>query len=332
MENYQTLQKDIIQFGKHLIEAAENTEPTDNGRALETLLDKGEREWMKLWEKFVPIDEPREIGQSMMAFLSHLEWISQQGEINGLRTGFDKLDQLIGGVKRGELIVLSSLEGLGKTSLAMNISMNVVRETENPVLIFGNESHWIGKMMAYLGNVDQSNLARGKLDDESLARLSSAVALLQERNNLYFYNAKWGSVNLIRRVARKAYQKKQSLKLIVIDDFDQLVQASTLSPAEIIAQIKALAKELEVPIIVVANHFSAGLQKEKRPTFADLLECYQFSHYADVSIMLYRDERYTNNSEMGEIVELRVLQKHQKDGYLKLKFDDKCASFTEYQE
>lgn len=332
MENYQTLQKEIIQLGKRLIETAENTELTDNGRALETLLDKGEREWMKLWEKFVPIDEPREIGQSMMAFLSHLEWISQQGEINGLRTGFDKLDQLIGGLKRGELIVLSSLEGLGKTSLAMNISMNVVRETENPVLIFGNESHWIGKMMAYLGNVDQSNLARGKLDDESLARLSSAVALLQERNNLYFYNAKWGSVNLIRRVARKAYQKKQSLKLIVIDDFDQLVQASTLSPAEIIAQIKALAKELEMPIIVVANHFSAGLQKEKCPTFANLLECYQFSHYADVCIMLYRDERYTNNSEMGEIVELRVLQKHQKDGYLQLKFDGKCASFTEYQE
>lgn len=198
MENYQILQKEIIQLGKRLIEAAENTELTDNGRALETLLDKGEREWMKLWEKFVPIDEPREIGQSMMAFLSHLERVSQQGEINGLRTGFDKLDQLIGGLKRGELIVLSSPENFGKTSLAMNISMNVVRETENPVLIFGNESHWIGKMMAYLGNVDQSNLARSTLDDESLARLSSAVSLLQERHNLYFYNAKWGSVNLIR--------------------------------------------------------------------------------------------------------------------------------------
>lgn len=120
--------------------------------------------------------------------------------------------------------------------------------------------------------------------------------------------------------------------MIVIDDFDQLVQVSILSPAEIIAQIKALAKELEVPIIVVANHFPAGLQKEKRPTFANLLECYQFSHYADVCIMLYSDERYANNSEMGEIVELRVLQKHQKDGYLQLKFDGKCACFTEYQE
>lgn len=89
---------------------------------------------------------------------------------------------------------------------------------------------------------------------------------------------------------------------------------------------------MEVPIIVVANHFSARKQKEKHPTFANLLECYQFSHYADVSIMLYRDERYANHSEMGKIVELRVLQKHQKDGYLQLKFDGKCASFTEYQE
>lgn len=60
MENYQTLQNEIIQLGKRLIEAAENTEPTDNGRVLETLLDKGEREWIKLWEKFVPIDEQRD--------------------------------------------------------------------------------------------------------------------------------------------------------------------------------------------------------------------------------------------------------------------------------
>lgn len=109
-------------------------------------------------------------------------------------------------------------------------------------------------------------------------------------------------MNPIRRVARKAYQKKPSLKLIVIDDVDQLVQASTLSPAEIIAQIKALAKKIGI------------------------------AHYADVSIILYRDERYANNFEIGDIAELLVLQKHQKDGYIQLKFDGKCACFTEYQE
>lgn len=328
MEDYQTLQKSIIQLGKRLMETAENTEPTDNGRALQTLLDNGEREWLKLWEKFVPTDEPKKIEQSMTEFFSHLDWIAQQGAICGARTGFDKLDRLTGGLQRGELIVLSSPALVGKTSLAMNISTHIMLEAENPVLILGDEWYWVSTMLAHLANVDQSCLAMGKFDNDEIARLSHTISFLQEQNNLYFHNAKWDSANQIRRMARNAYQRKQGLSLIVIDDFDQLVQDSVLSPAEITAQIKALAKELLVPIIVVVNQIPAWEREEKRPTLEDLPECYQFRHYADVILMLYRDELYHADSEMGDIAELFVRQKHREDGYLTLKFAGNYARFS----
>jgi replicative DNA helicase len=261
------------------------------------------------------------------------------GSITGIETGFKDFDEMTSGLQPSELIIVAGRPSMGKTAFAMNIAEHAVIKIKKPVLVFSMEmpgDSLAMRMMSSLGRVDQHKVRTGKLTEEDWPRITSAVSILSEAP-LFIDDTPALSPAELRARARRLAREKGELGLIIVD-YLQLMQVPgikenrTTEVSEISRNLKAIAKELRVPIVALSQ-LNRGLEArgDKRPVMSDLRESGGLEQDADVIVFIYRDEVYNDNSpDKGKAEIIISKQRNGPIGKLLLTFLGKYTRFENF--
>lgn len=246
-------------------------------------------------------------------------WHREQGRITGVPSGFPDLDSLTAGFQKGDLIVIAARPSMGKTALALNIAFNAAYGAQMPVAFFSLEmskEQLVRRLISTVGEIDASHLRRAFLTHEEWQKLQEAASFLFECP-ISIDDTPAMTVLEVRAKARRL-KAENKLELAVVD-YLQLMRGQSDAPSReqeisyISRSLKALAKELEVPVIALSQ-LSRKVEDrpKKEPQLADLRESGAIEQDADVILFIYRDEVYNDNSpEKGQA---RILLKKQRNG------------------
>ena len=235
------------------------------------------------------------------------------GDITGISTGYHEFDKLTAGLQPGELIIIAGRPSMGKTTLAINIAENAAIGSKIPTAIFSMEmpsQQLAFRMISSLGRVDQTHLRTGNFPDEDWSRINTAVQLMSEAP-IFIDDTPSLSPTEIRARARRL-QREHGLGLIVID-YLQLMQVHGSSEnrateiSEISRNLKALAKELAVPVIALSQlNRSVEQRTDKRPVMSDLRESGAIEQDADLILFIYREEVYNQDTPRKGIADIAI--------------------------
>ena len=229
---------------------------------------------------------------------------------------------------------------MGKTTFAMNLCEHAALTSDKPVLIFSLEmpsEQIIMRMLASLGRIEQGRVRTGQLDDDDWGRLSSTMGLLLEKGQLYIDDASALTPTELRSRARRVAREHGGLSMIMID-YLQLMRVPSLSEnrtleiAEISRSLKALAKELQIPVIALSQlNRSLEQRADKRPVNSDLRESGSIEQDADLIMFIYRDEVYHDDSAEKGIAEIIIgKQRNGPIGKVRLTFQGQYSRFDNY--
>jgi len=303
------------------------------GRAVSQILDEAEGRIFKIGEEGSRTRQGfQSMDQLVVQLIDRVTELHENGaeEVTGVRTGFYDLDRMTAGLQAGDLIVLAARPSMGKTAFALNIAENVAVQEGLPVAVFSMEmgaSQLALRMVGSLGRIDQTHLRTGKLGDDEWGRLSEAVDRLKNANVFIDETPALNSAELRARARRQARQCGK-LGLIVID-YLQLMSGSSSSEenrateiGEISRGLKALAKELQCPVIALSQlNRSVESRNDKRPMMSDLRESGAIEQDADVIMFIYRDDYYNKESKEPGIAEIVIgKQRNGPVGFVKLTF------------
>jgi replicative DNA helicase len=232
--------------------------------------------------------------------IDHLYHQENKSDVTGIPTGFLDLDEKTAGLQPQDLIIVAGRPSMGKTALALNIAEHVAVDNGLPVAIFSMEMSGTQLAMRMLGSiakVDQHKMRTGRLADEEWGRLSAAMGRLHEAP---IYIDETGALNVLELRARARRMRRQSGRLgLIVVDYLQLMRASSSGEnrateiSEISRSLKALAKELEVPVVALSQLSRAvEARNDRRPMMSDLRESGAIEQDADVILFIYRDEVY----------------------------------------
>jgi len=234
------------------------------------------------------------------------------GEFSGVPTGFKQLDQRLLGLQPGQLIIVAARPGMGKTSFALGLVLNAVKETGLPVAFFSLEmlaAELSMKILSAEASVDSQRLRTKNFLESDLKRISDASNRLSNMP-IFIDDAADMTLITIRSQCRKI--KAESGLGLVIIDYLQLMKSHTNNPSreqqisEMSRGLKNLAKELGCPIIALSQlNRSVETRPDKRPLISDLRESGSIEQDADIVMMIYRDEYYnpsTPKKGMAEII------------------------------
>lgn len=239
---------------------------------------------------------------------------NRNGEITGIPTGFTELDRMTSGFQRSDLIIVAARPSVGKTAFALNIAQNVATKANENVAIFSLEmsaQQLVMRMLCAEGNINAQNLRTGQLTPEDWGKLTMAMGSLSNAG-IYIDDTPSIRVSDIRAKCRRLKQES-GLGMIVID-YLQLIQGSGRSKenrqqevSEISRSLKALARELEVPVIALSQlSRSVEQRQDKRPMMSDIRESGSIEQDADIVAFLYRDDYYNKDSENKNIIEIII--------------------------
>ncbi|MDI6714719.1 MAG: replicative DNA helicase [Thermodesulfovibrio sp.] len=224
--------------------------------------------------------------------------------ITGVPSGFKDLDELTSGFQPGDLIIIGGRPGMGKTAFSLNIAQHVGVELGEPVAFFSLEmskEQIAMRLLSSLAMVNASALRKGFISKRDWERLTDSAVRLSEAP-IYIDDSSQMSVLEIRAKARRLKMEKGKLSLIIID-YLQLMRSRTAYDrreqeiSEISRSLKAMAKELKVPVIALSQlNRSVEKTTDRRPTLANLRESGAIEQDADVIIFLYRDEVYNKKN------------------------------------
>ncbi len=236
-----------------------------------------------------------------------------EGDITGIPTGYNEFDKLTAGLQPGDLIVIAGRPSMGKTTLAVNIAENAAIGSQVPTAIFSMEmpsQQLAFRMISSLGRVDQTHLRTGRFPDEDWSRINTAVQLMSEAP-IFIDDTPGLSPTEIRARARRL-QREHGLGLIVVDYLQLMAvpgskenRATEIS--EISRSLKALAKELSVPIIALSQlNRSVEQRTDKRPVMSDLRESGAIEQDADLILFIYREEVYNQDTPRKGIADIAI--------------------------
>jgi replicative DNA helicase len=293
--------RQLITVGNDISGSAYQTE----GRTTEELLDTAEGSVFKIAEQGARGKKGfTAIKDLLVKAVDRIDELFQQDSpITGVPTGWDSFDEMTSGLQKGDLVIVAGRPSMGKTSFAMNIAEHAAIKGNIPTAVFSMEmpgEQLAMRMLSSLGRIDQHKIRTGKLEDEDWPRLTSAVGILAEAP-LFIDDTPALSPNDLRARSRRL-SREHGLGLIVID-YLQLMQVHGTSEnrtneiSEISRSLKALAKELEVPVVALSQ-LNRGLEQRpnKRPVMSDLRESGAIEQDADVIAFIYRDEVYNEDS------------------------------------
>ncbi len=307
----------------------------DEAQEVDVLLDKAEKAVFgigqrSLTQTFIPI---KDILSDTFERLDELS--KHAGKLRGVPTGFTDMDKILGGLQKSDLVILAARPSMGKTSLALDIARNVAVLENKPVGLFSLEmskDQLADRLLASLANINMWNLRNGRLTSDDYSRLQHAMGSLSDAP-LYIDDA--GSVNVLQmRAMARRLQASQGLSLIVID-YLQLMEPMNryASPVQQVTEnsraLKLLAKELSVPVLVLSQLSRAVESRVPQiPRLADLRESGAIEQDADVVLMIYREDKYNENSLNPNIAKI-LIEKHRNGptGGIDLFFDEHRVSF-----
>ncbi len=331
--------RQLIQIGNNIA----NMAFTPEGRNSEEMLDTAERHVFEIAEKgakrgggFVQV---KEVLSSVVDRIDQL--FEQDSGITGLPTGFIDFDEQTSGLQPADLIIVAGRPSMGKTTFAMNIAENAAIQAKAPVAMFSMEmpaDSLAMRLLSSLGRIDQHRLRTGKLNDEDWPRLTSAIQLLNDAP-LFIDDTGGLSPTELRARARRL-KREHGLSLIVVD-YLQLMQGSSngrqaenraTEISEISRSLKALAKELNVPVIALSQlNRSLEQRPNKRPVMSDLRESGAIEQDADIIVFIYRDEVYNEDSaEKGKAEIIISKQRNGPIGKIDLTFQGKYTRFDNF--
>ncbi|MDB5816628.1 MAG: dnaB [Rhizobacter sp.] len=305
------------------------------GRPVTQILDESEGKIFRIGEEGSRARQGFQGMDSLVVdLLDRVTELSENGaeEVTGVRTGFYDLDRMTAGFQPGDLIVLAARPSMGKTAFALNIGEHVAVAEGLPVVVFSMEmgaAQLALRMVGSLGRINQQHLRTGALGDDEWSRLSEAVEKL--RNVSMFIDESPGlTPSELRARARRQARQCGKLGLIIVD-YLQLMSGSgsgngenrATEIGEISRGLKALAKELQCPVIALSQlNRSVETRTDKRPMMSDLRESGAIEQDADVIMFIYRDDYYTKEaSKEPGVAEIIIgKQRNGPTGSVKLAF------------
>ena len=331
-----SVQRQLISVAGDIADSAYNP----GQRQLSDLLDFAETRVFAIAEQTAKEGGPEAIKSILVRTVEKIDALYHSGDsITGLATGLSDLDELTTGLQPADLIIVAGRPSMGKTTLAMNMAEHVAIKSGKPVLVFSMEmpaDSLAMRMMSSLGRIDQHRIRTGKLDDNDWPRVTSAVHMLSEAP-LFIDDTPALSPTELRARARRLVKEHGALGLIVVD-YLQLMKVSgfktdnrTAEISEISRSLKALAKELHVPVIALSQ-LNRGLEQrqDKRPMMSDLRESGAIEQDADLICFIYRDEVYNEDSPDKGCAEIIVAkQRNGPIGKVRVAF---LGQFTRFED
>lgn len=312
-----------------------------DGRASKEILDNAESKVFKIAEQRNRGLGPVDISTLLARTTERIDVLFHSDQaLTGLPTGFTDLDEMTSGLQNGDLIVIAGRPSMGKTALVVNMAEHVAIKTNKPVLIFSMEmpgESLAMRMMSSLGHIDQHRVRTGKLTDEDWPRLSSAVSMLSEAP-LFIDDTPSMSPAELRARARRLTRMQQGQLGLIIIDYLQLMQIPGFREnrvaeiTEISRGLKALAKELSVPVIALSQlNRSLEQRTDKRPVMPDLRESGAIEQDADLILFIYRDEVYHEDSPDKGTAEIIIAkQRNGPIGKIRLTFLGQYTRFENF--
>ncbi len=265
--------------------------------------------------------------------------------LRGLSTGFYELDNALAGLQKSDFIILASRPGLGKTTLSLDIARHAAVNEKVPVGIFSLEmsgSQVTDRLLCAQARIDLWKLRTGHLssegDDNDFTKIQEAIGILSE--SLIFIDDSPSSTVMEVRTKARRLQAERGLGLIIVD-YLQLMEEPRIRIENMVQKIteisrglKALARELNIPVLAISQLSRAVEQRSPQiPRLADLRESGSLEQDADVVMFIYREDHYNRNTERKNIADI-IIAKHRNGptGVIELFFNDNFVSFQNLEK
>ena len=293
--------RQLIQIGNDIADSAFNPE----GRSSEEILETAEKTVFEIADKGANAgNDFKDMTHLLKKTVDRIDELYQSGgNFTGIPTGFTDFDNLTSGLQPADLVIVAGRPSMGKTTFSMNMAENAAIDAGVGVAVFSMEmpaESLTLRMLSSLGRINQTRVRSGQLDEDDWPRLTSAVSILNEANIFIDDTPALSPTDMRARVRR--LKRKHDIGLIVVD-YLQLMQIKGGSEnrvneiSEISRGLKALAKEMNVPVIALSQ-LNRGLEQRpnKRPVMSDLRESGAIEQDADLIVFIYRDEVYNEES------------------------------------
>ncbi|MCX6256661.1 MAG: replicative DNA helicase [Bacteroidia bacterium] len=338
------IQRELIGISSEI-----QTRSFDETEDVSNLLEFAETALFKISEGNIK-KETQHVGPLMIAALKQLEELStKKGAFSGVPSGFTRIDHMTSGWQKSDLIVIAGRPSMGKTAFVLSMARNMGVDFKRTVAIFSLEMssiQLINRLIIAETEVSSEKIRNGRLSKHEISYIEDKIRDLSQAQ-IYIDDTPAISVVELRTKCRRLKKQNENLELIIID-YMQLMSTGTdmkgnreQEVSVISRSLKALAKELDVPIIALSQ-LNRALERrdQRRPQLSDLRESGAIEQDADLVILIHRPEKYgqeedQNGNSMKGIAEI-IIAKHRNGatGEIRLKFREEFAKFTdlEYSE
>ncbi len=313
------------------------------GRNAGDLLDEAESKVFRIAEtRSSSSDGPQPLKVLLEKTVDRIESLFNKPHngVTGVSSGYADLDKMTSGFQPSDLIIVAARPSMGKTTFAMNLVEQAALNEDKPAVIFSLEmpsEQLIMRMLASLGRIEQTKVRTGQLDDEDWGRLSNTMGMLLEKGKLYIDDASGLTPTELRSRTRRIAREHGGVSMVMVD-YLQLMRVPSLSEnrtleiAEISRSLKALAKELNVPVVALSQlNRSLEQRADKRPVNSDLRESGSIEQDADLIMFIYRDEVYHDDSPDKGVAEIIIgKQRNGPIGRVRLTFQGQFSRFDNY--
>lgn len=308
----------------------------DDAEPVESILDDAERLVLDISKQRQRNDVTR-VDEIVPTNLEKIEEAAkQEDEITGIPSGFIDLDHMTNGWQRSDLIILAARPAMGKTALCLNMAANAAIDYNYPVAIFSLEmskEQLVMRMLAAAARIDQKRLRTGQLNPDEWGAFLQKIGPLTSAP-IYIDDTPAITIRELRAKARRLQSREGDLGLILVD-YLQLMGGSGNSEnrqqevSEISRSLKALARELNVPIIALSQLSRTVEQtKDKRPQLSHLRESGSLEQDADIVLFIHREEYYNEDTDRRGIADV-IIAKHRNGptGTVELAFQNELTRF-----
>jgi replicative DNA helicase len=315
----------------------------NSGLTARELVDAAEAQVFEIAEQgFRARQGAMRVGTLLPALIDKIDdWHANPGTMRGLPTGFTDFDRITGGLRPGDLVIIAGRPSMGKTTLAVNMAeyAAVSPDLRASVVIFSMEmptEQLLTRMLSSIGHVPLNSIRSGKISDEDWVRITAATSQLNEAR-IFIDETPSLTPTELRARARRLKRENKGLDLIIVD-YLQLMQVPGTKEnrateiAEISRGLKALAKELAVPVIALSQ-LNRGVEQrtEKKPVMSDLRESGAIEQDADLILLIYRDEVYDKNTTKRGMAEIDIAKhRNGETGPFLLTFQGPYTRFVNY--
>lgn len=316
------------------------TNAYDKSVDINTILDEAERKILSVVNGR-RTTEFRDIKEVIASTKANLEKLStQDGDVTGLSTGWERIDKLTTGLHEGELIIIAARPAVGKSAWALNLATNAAINSNATVAVFNLEmsaESLASRMIACIGHVEGYKLATGQLQND-WDKVNEAYAKL-EKTNLFIDDTPGITIGEIRSKCRRLANSEKGLDLVIIDYLQLITSAANYGGnrqqevSDISRALKLMSLELKVPVVALAQLSRSAEQRKEnpRPILSDLRESGAIEQDADIVVFLYREDYYKKELDTkDQVSDLEfIIAKHRNGatGTVPLRFKKDISKF-----